>query len=211
MRHAVILSSFMLVAAAAFMSCRPEQTTSQNGTGSANSGSSDVRTTLPTGSSIDITLGTALTSETAHVGNAWSGSTRSASVVDGRNVIPAGSSVRGTISGVTPAKKGDRAMLDLALTSFTVGDRDYPVHGTMESVIAGSTRARNLGVIGGAAVAGAVIGHQFSHSDKGTLVGGLIGAGAATGVVSQTDGYQVVLKQGTPLTFTTSVAVAVRM
>jgi len=205
MRHTLILTGFMLVAAGTFMGCKQEQMASQNGTVHTN------HLTLPTGSTIDITLGTALTSETANVGNTWSGSTSSASVVDGRNVIPAGSSVRGTISGVTPAKQGDRAMLDLALTSFTVGDHDYPVHGTMESVVAGSTRARNLGVIGGAAVAGAIIGHQVNNSDKGTLVGGLIGAGAATGAVSQTKGYQVVLKQGTPLTFTTREDVAVRM
>jgi hypothetical protein len=37
-----------------------------------------------------------------------------------------------------------------------------------------------------------------------------VGGGAATGVVSQSKGWQVLLKQGTPLTFTTSEAVAVR-
>jgi hypothetical protein len=38
-----------------------------------------------------------------------------------------------------------------------------------------------------------------------------VGGGAATGVVSQTKGWQVVLKSGTPLTFTTSQALAVRI
>jgi hypothetical protein len=45
---------------------------------------------------------------------------------------------------------------------------------------------------------------------KGTVVGAVVGGGAATGVVSQSKGWQVLLKQGTPLTFTTSEAVAVR-
>jgi hypothetical protein len=208
MRHALVLSGILLVAAGVLVTCKPRQTASQAGTGISNSFAS---LTIPSGSAIDITLGTALTSETANVGNLWSGTTRTASVLDGRSVIPAGSLVRGTITGVTSARKGDRAMLDLALTSFTVGNRDYSVHGTMESVVAGSPRARNLGVIGGATVAGAVIGHQVAGSSTGTIVGGLAGAGAATGVVSQTKGYQVVLKQGTPLTFTTSEAVAVRI
>jgi hypothetical protein len=208
MRHALILSGIMLVAAGALVACKPEQTASQTGTGNSNS---FAILTVPKGSSIDITLGTALTSETANIGNLWSGTTRTASVLDGHNVIPAGSSVRGTITGVTAARQGDRAMLNLGLTSFTVGDRDYAVHGTMESVVAGSPRARNLGAIGGATVAGAVIGHQVDGSSTGTVVGGLIGAGVATGVVSQTKGYQVVLKQGTPLTFTTSEAIAVRI
>ena len=202
MRHALFLSAITLVAASALVACKPEQTSKSDSFASL---------TIPSGASIEITLGTALTSETANVGNPWSGTTRSASLLDGRSVIPAGSAVRGTITGVTPARKGDRAMLDLGLTSFTVGDRDYSVHGTMQSVVAGSPRARNLGAIGGATVAGAVIGHQVGGSSTGTIVGGLIGAGAATGVVSQTKGYQVVLKQGTPLTFTTREAVAVRI
>jgi len=66
----------------------------------------------------------------------------------------------------------------------------------------------DLGII--LTAAGAVVGHQIGGSDKGTVIGAIVGAGAATGVVSQTKGWQVVLKQGTPLTFTTSEAVAVR-
>ena len=40
---------------------------------------------------------------------------------------------------------------------------------------------------------------------KGTVIGGIVGGGVATGVVAKSKGYQVVLKEGTPLTFTTSV------
>jgi hypothetical protein len=101
-------------------------------------------------------------------------------------------------------------MLDLALTSVNVGNHRYAVRGNTEAIIAGSPRARNLGAIGAATVAGAVIGHAIGGSDKGTIIGGLIGGGAATGVVAETKGWQVVLKSGTPLTFTTSEAVAVR-
>jgi len=210
MRHTHFLIGVALVAVTVFTGCRDDQQVAQNGTNNG-SGSRVAQLTLPSGSSIDITLATRLTSETANVGTAWTGSVRNASVVDGRNVIPAGSSVSGTVTGVKPAVKGDRAMLDLGLTSIMVDGRSYRVNGGMESVIAGSTRARNLGAIGAATAAGAIIGHQVDHSDKGTIIGGLIGAGAATGVVSQTDGYQVVLKEGTPLTFTTSQALAVRL
>jgi hypothetical protein len=54
-----------------------------------------------------------------------------------------------------------------------------------------------------------VVGHAVGGSTKGTLIGAVIGGGAATGVVSQTRGYQVVLIAGTPLTFTTAASVAV--
>jgi hypothetical protein len=119
--------------------------------------------------------------------------------------------VAGLVTSVTPARKGDRAMLDLGLASVTVDGRSYMVSGTTEAVVAGSTRARNLGAIAGGAAAGALIGQAVSGSTKGTLIGAVLGGGAATGVVSQTRGYQVVLKPGMPITFTTQSPVAVRI
>jgi hypothetical protein len=153
-----------------------------------------------------VTLGSGLSSENASVGDAWTGS-----VVNGRDGIPAGSAVSGTVSTVRSARKGDRAMLDLKLTSITLGGRSYPMHGGTEAIIAGSTRARNLGAIAATAAGGALVGTAVGGSGKGTLIGAIVGGGAATGVVAGSKGFQVVLKSGTPLTFTTSQAVAVRL
>jgi hypothetical protein len=212
MRHAHLISAVALVAAAVLGSCRPEGQVAQNDTNTSTSTSArHAELTLPSGTSMDVTLATQLSSETAGVGDSWTGTIQNASIVDGRNVIPAGSSVSGTVSSVRPARKGDRAMLDLEMTSVTVGGRNYRVRAGTEAVIAGSTRARNLGAIAGGVAAGALIGKAVSHSNKGTIIGGLIGGGAATGAVSQTKGWQVVLKQGTLLTFTTDQAVAVRL
>jgi len=207
------------LAAVSLMGCN-EQQPSQNagGAGSSNGNSNSnsnatpavAYLNLPSGASIDVTLGTILTSETASVGDSWTGVIANSVIVDGRTLAPAGSVAGGTVTGVTAARKGNRAMLDLGLTSFTVGNQNYRVHGITEAVIAGSPRARNLGAIAAATAAGAVIGHAIGGSDKGTVIGGIVGGGAATGVVSQTKGWQVVLKQGTPLSFTTSEAVAVR-
>jgi hypothetical protein len=197
MRRTFLALSIFLVAATVLSSgCKSDQQTA---------------VTIPAGTSIGVTLATPLTSETASVGGAWTGTVRTAPLIEGHSAIPVGSQVTGTVTSVTPARQGDRAMLDLGLSSITVGSRTYDVHGSMESVTAGSTRARNLGSIGAATVAGAVIGHSVGGSDKGTLIGGLIGAGAATAVVSQTKGWQVVLHSGTALTFTTGEAVAVRI
>jgi hypothetical protein len=203
MRHVHFISCVALVAATVLSGCRTEQQVAQNDTNNY--------LTLPSGTSVDVTLVTPLTSKTASVGTAWTGTTRTASVLDGRNVIPAGSAVSGTVSAVKAAQKGDRAMLDLGLTSITVAGHRYTVHGSTEAIIAGSTRARNLGAIAGSAAGGALIGKAVSGTGKGALIGGVIGGGVATGVVAASDGYQVVLKQGTPLTFTTSERVAVRL
>ena len=207
-----------IVLAVVFMGCKSDQQLSQSagGSGASNGGGTASGAThvadlnLPSGTSIDVTLGTTITSETASVGDAWSGVVAKSVIQDGRTFAPAGSVARGTVTGVTPALKGNRAMLDLGLTSFTVGDQNYRVHGISEAVVAGSPRARNLGAIGAATAAGAVVGHAIGGTGKGTLIGAIVGGGAATGVVSQTKGWQVVLKQGTPITFTTNEAVALR-
>jgi hypothetical protein len=210
MRRFTLIISVALVAAAVLSGCKSDPQVAQGGTNGTTL-NRVAGTNLPAGTSIDITLATALTSETARVGSAWTGSVSNPIVLEGRNVVPAGSSVTGTVTAVKAAQKGDRAMLDLGLSSITVGSHTYRVQGSTEAIIAGSTRARNLGAIGAATVAGAIVGHQVNHSDKGTIIGGLIGGAAATGVVSQTDGYQVELKPGTGITFTTSQTIAVRL
>jgi hypothetical protein len=208
MRSAPFVLSAALVATMLLSGCN-EQQVAQNGTTQAAPRRSELM--VPAGTSIDVTLDTRITSETASIGDAWTGSTRTASTIDGRNVIPVGSRVVGTVAAVTPAKKGDRAMLDLTLASVNVDGRNYHLRASTEAVIAGSTRARNLGAIAGATAVGAVVGHAIGGSTKSTVIGAVIGGGAATGAVSQTKGYQVVLKQGTPLTFTTGAPVAVRI
>ena len=71
-------------------------------------------------------------------------------------------------------------------------------------------RARNLGAIAGGAAAGALIGKAVGGGGEGALIGGLIGGAAAVGAVAKSKSYQVRLKPGTPLEFTTSEALAVR-
>jgi hypothetical protein len=202
MRYPLWLSLLALGGVVFASGCRDDQAATGTNTATSNW----ARLTVPSGTSLDVTLGTALSSETASVGDAWT-----ASVVNGRDGIPAGSTVSGTVSAVNAAKRGERAMLDLRLTSVTVAGHRYTVQGGTEAIIAGSTRARNLGAIAAATAAGALIGTAVGGgTGKGTVIGAVVGGGAATGVVSQTKGWQVLLKQGTPLTFTTSEAVAVR-
>jgi hypothetical protein len=167
--------------------------------------------TIPSGTPISVSVQTGMSSENANVGDSWTGTVRQSVVVDGRTLIPAGSSVTGTVSSVRSAHKGDRAMLDLALSRVDVDGRTYHVHGGTEAIEAGSTRARNLGAVAAGAGAGALIGKAVGGGGKGALIGGLIGAGAATGAVAASKGYEVVLKPGTTIDFTTSGPVAVRI
>ena len=158
MRHARWIFIVALITAAGLSACN-ESKVSQVAQNSTSKPRNTMR--LPIGTSIEVTLGTALSSETASDGMAWSGT-----ALTGREGIPAGRPVAGTVTSVKAAKKGDRAMLDLGLSSITIAGQRYSVHGDTESIIAGSTRARNLGAIAGSAAAGALIGRAVSGSTK---------------------------------------------
>ena len=169
----------------------------------------DLGITVPSGTALTVTLGAPISSETAQVGDTWTGVVKNNVRVGEKTVIPAGSTVTGTVSAVKQAAKGDRAMLDLAINSMTVEGAGYTAHATTEAVVAGSTRARNLGAIGAGAGAGALIGGAFGGK-KGAIIGGLIGGAGAGGAVAKSKGYQVVLKEGTEITFSTSQPVSIK-
>ena len=167
-------------------------------------------TTVPSGTSVAVTINTRVSSETAKAGDTWTGVVKDDVMIDGRTVIPAGSTVTGTVTAATPASHEAKASLDFAMSSVNVEGHSYHVSGGTEAIVAGSVRARNLGAIAGSAAAGAIIGKAVSGSGKGALIGGLLGGAAATGAVAKSKGYQVVIKEGTNITFTTNESVSIR-
>ena len=158
--------------------------------------------TIAAGTGLKITMTTPLSSETASLGQEWSGAIAEAVTVGNLAPFPAGSIVHGVVDGVKPAEKGDRAVLVLRLTSIEANGKTHPISATSDSLIAGSTRARNVGAVAGGAAAGALIGKAVSGSGKGALIGGLIGGAAATGAVAGSKGFQVTVKEGAEMVFT---------
>ena len=205
-------SLLMILALSGVGGCRsgdaPAAPTAHTNHGGGEASSNAIH--LAAGTALDVTLGSSLSSESASLGSAWAGVTRRPATEGGREVIPAGSPVSGTVSGVTPAAKGDRAMLDLTLTEITIEGHTYHVRASMDAVIAGSPRARNLGAIAGSSAAGAVIGNSVAGDRHGTLIGGVLGGLGAAAVVSGSKGWQVDLKAGASLTFITSEMLAIQ-
>jgi hypothetical protein len=166
--------------------------------------------TVPAGTPIKVTMDAQISSETAQPGDTWTGAVKEPVVIGTAAPIPAGSVVRGVITGSVAAQRGNRAFLVFSVTSVTVEGKEYAVAAGTDSIIAGSPRARNLGAIAGSAAAGALIGKAIGGGGKGALIGGLIGGAAATGAVAKSKGYQVVIKPGTELTFTVDRPVVMR-
>lgn len=168
------------------------------------------RIAVPSGTHMRVRLTTTVSSETARIGDAWSGVIVDPVRAGGREVLAAGTEVRGTVTGALEAKRGSRAMLDIVVEEITVDGRTVPLNAVTEPVIAGSPRARNLGGIAGGAAAGALIGKAVGGDGKDAAIGGLIGGAAATGVVARSKGYQVVFTPRTVLVFTVNEGVAMR-
>jgi len=163
--------------------------------------------TVPAGTGFKVAVAAKITSETAQAGDTWTGTVKDPVIVGDRVVIPAGSQVTGVVTGAVPAERGSRAVLVLAVKSVEVNGRSHALSAGTDSIIAGSTRARNLGAIAGGAAAGALIGKAVGGSNKGALIGGLIGGAAATGAVAKSKGYQAEVKEGAEMVFTVNDAV----
>jgi hypothetical protein len=166
--------------------------------------------TMPAGTPIKIAVAASITSETAQPGDTWNGTVQEPVVVGDRIVIPAGSLVTGVVSGAKPAEKGSRAVLVLGVKSIEANGKSYAVSATADSIVAGSTRARNVGAVAGGAAAGALLGKAIGGSNKGALIGGLVGGAAATGAVAASKGYQATVKEGAEMTFHVNTSVTMR-
>lgn len=156
---------------------------------------------VPAGTAFTVAVMAKITSETAQPGDTWTGSVKDPVIVGDHVAIPAGSAVTGVVTGVQPAQKGSRAVLVLAIKSVEIDGKSHALSAGTDSLIAGSTRARNVGAVAGGAAAGALIGKVIGGSSKGALIGGLIGGATATGAVVASKGYQAEVKEGAEMTF----------
>ena len=166
--------------------------------------------TLAEGTPIKVEIAARVSSETAQPGDTWTGTVKEPVVIGDRIAIPAGSTVTGVVSGAKAAQKGSRAFLVLAVRSIDVNGKNYAVSATADSLVAGSTRARNVGAIAGGAAAGALLGKAIGGSGKGALIGALAGGAAATGAVAASKGYQAEVKEGAEMTFTVNNSITMR-
>jgi len=151
--------------------------------------------TVPAGTEIEARLQTPLNSGTAKVEQRFEAITRIDLVLDGAQVIPAGSLVRGFVSSVRAAGHVDRkGSLTLSFDELRIEGRSYKLRASVSQVLDGkvSDDATRIGI--GAAVGGIIGG--LLGGGKGALAGVLIGGG---GTIASTEGADVDLPVGTIL------------
>jgi hypothetical protein len=160
------------------------------------------RVLIPAGTSMNVRLDTQVSTENAQSGDTWSGTVSQSVIAGNRVVIPAGTPVEGVVTSSTQGTHDNRPELSLAIRRVTVDGRTQAMNADTQPIVAGSNRAKKLGVIAGGAAAGALLGHAVARGEHGTLIGGILGGAAGYGL-SRHALRTMQLKPGTVLTFTT--------
>ncbi len=157
--------------------------------------------TAASGTRVGLSVANEINSRTAKAGEGFTASVKS-NVKDaaGHVVIPAGSTVKGTIVEVKPGNPNTPGTLKLAVSSIEVRGQSYPLEATIESA---STINQGRGVtgkeaakVGVGAAAGAIAGRIIGKDTKGTIIGGVVGAAVGTGVAAATRSVDIVLPAG---------------
>lgn len=162
---------------------------------------------LPAGTQLDLEMLSDLSSGTSVVGDRFRARVVADVMAGGEVAIPAGSAVEGSVTEVVPLKKiGGQPQIALGFDLVELESGTVPIRASL--IEAGKKQAgRDAAKIGGAAAAGAVLGHQVD-SEKGKVIGAIVGGAIGTAVATKT-GKEVELPSGTQITVQLEQAIEV--
>jgi hypothetical protein len=168
--------------------------------------------TVPSGTVLVASLDSSIGSDTSRVEDPVEATLSQAAVVDGVEVLPVGSVLKGVVTLADKSGKvSGRASLAVQFQSITpAGSREsYALSAGLHHTAA-STKKSDAKKIGIPAAGGAIVGALIGGG-KGAAIGAGIGGGAGTAVVLSTSGPEVRYPQGTQVSLRIDRDVDVRM
>ncbi len=171
--------------------------------------------TAGTGTHVSLAVTNAISSRSAKAGEEFT-ATVSSDVTNaaGHVVIPAGSTVHGTVVEVQPGGTKNPGTLKLAINSVTVRGENYPLDATIESAATvhegRGVTGKEAAKVGAGAAVGAIAGRILGKDTKGTIIGGVVGAAAGAGVAAATRTIDIVLPAGGAVDIALSKPVTVK-
>ena len=167
--------------------------------------------TIPSGTSLPLSLTSSMASDTSAVEDAVTAELTRGVMVDGREVLPAGAQLAGTVTQVdNSGRVKGRAMIAFRFDSLRTGGDQYEVQTAALTHVAPATKGEDAAKIGIGAGAGAIIGGILGGGD-GAAKGAAIGGGAGTGVVLATKGKEMRLGPGADVTSRLTAPLTVRV
>jgi hypothetical protein len=183
----------------------PTTTRSGNRVETAPSGSEGRVASIAAGTTIAMTSGSRVCTNTHKPGDKFTATVTNA--IQGSNgaVIPAGSKAVVQVTSVERSDNvNDPARIGLVVQSVQVAGKTYPIDATITNVATTTDRESTKGddakkVIGGA-VAGAIIGQILGKDTKSTVIGAATGAAAGTAIAMGTGNFAGCIPTGGNIT-----------
>jgi hypothetical protein len=160
--------------------------------------------TVPVGTELAVALSQNVNTKKVLVGAPVEGTLASDLVVGGRRAAKTGAAVHGSVTQVVSGsdKIGGVPTIGLRFDTLIAADGTTKTINASYLQQAKSETGKDTAKIVGGAAAGAIIGHQVDD-DKGTVIGGLLGAGAGAAAAQKT-GVDIKLLAGQVLTVATT-------
>jgi hypothetical protein len=167
--------------------------------------------TIPAGTELALDLASAVGSDTSKVEDTVRATLRQAILVGGREVLPTGTEVVGTVTDADRSGRvKGRAHIAFRFNSLEHRGTRYDIETQPISRQAEATKGEDATKIGIGAGAGAAIGALLGGGD-GAAKGAAIGGAGGTGVVLATRGKEVRLGAGANVTTTLTAPLTVRV
>ncbi len=171
-----------------------------------------IEVTVPAGSVLAVQVTDGVSSQSSSIGDAIRGQVVSDVRIGEHVAIPAGSTVRGSVTAVRPLRKiGGRAQIAVAFSELELPNGDSVPISARASRLGKSETPKDTATIVGSTIAGAVLGHQVDDDDKGKIVGGAVGAGVGTAIAAKTRGQTVGFASGSRLSLRLQNSVTVEV
>lgn len=165
---------------------------------------------VPAGTPLAVALTHNVNTKKVLVGAPVDGTLASDVRIDGRTAAKSGAAVKGVVTQVISGsdKIGGVPTIGLRFDTLVAADGSTKTINASYLQQAKSETGKDTAKILGGAAAGAVIGHQVDD-DKGTVIGGLLGAGAGAAAAQKT-GVDIKLTAGQVLNVATTTSFEVK-
>lgn len=165
---------------------------------------------VPSGTSITVSLGSAIGSKLSQAGQTFSGTVAKPVLVGNTVAIPKGATVNGTVTDAKPLGKfAGGAVLQVRLDSISLHGSDVPVETSVRTFNAKGKGKRTAVMAGGGAALGGIIG-ALAGGGKGAAIGMAAGGGAGAGGAAFTGNKDIVLPAESAVSFELSQALDIR-
>lgn len=165
---------------------------------------------VPAGTSVTVSLGTAMGSKLSQAGQTFSGSVAKDVLVGEGVAIPKGANVSGTVTEAKALGKfAGGAVLQLRLDSVTLNGADVPLQTALRTFSAKGKGKRTAVMTGGGAALGGIIG-ALAGGGKGAAIGMAAGGGAGAGGAALTGNKDIVLPAESAVSFELSQPLEVK-